>query len=249
VSSTFEYVDVSGDKLTKIILNNSASLFEDEVDEEDYSKLHQLAKGFPPKIFYIKGANGYGKSTVPLMMTETDPDYYHIHSKMSDKILFTVFPNYKMIGVGPYTKGKNFGGGDSLTQEDLVVAFGHMYENTEFAGCSFYLEGSIISSTKETYFEFLRRKTEREAYIVFIEVEWDVLKERIMTRTNKTEEEFEALGHVKDKVNRMAIAKKYYVERLNEIGRGSVEIVSIDNNIGDKISYFLRFLKRKFVIL
>lgn len=245
--------DLSSDRFYMSFPALSSSIFGEDEDTHKFDKLHEMVKGThlfkSPRIFYIKGGNGYGKSTIPLMMAQSDPDYFHLIDRETSSTLFTIYPNFNTAVLGPYHKGKTFGGGDSLKQEDLSVAFSLMYDGLgiiDSENLSFYFEGSIISTTKSTYFDMLLEHDERNSVCLFIDVPKNILIDRMRLRTGKTSDQIESLKHFEDKINRIERAKVYYTEQLSlHESKSHVEVLQIDNTC-DKSKYFMNFILGKF---
>lgn len=104
----------------------------------------------------IRGTNGAGKSTVPLLMMD-DP-YMMIEHVPGSKAKITIFPSFGWIALGTYFN--KTGGLDTMrtnadTQEALLHAL------TKFPEYDILMEGIIASTVKSTYLDlFLRMEQE-----------------------------------------------------------------------------------------
>lgn len=103
------------------------------------------------KLVNIRGANGAGKSTIPLEMLRTDPNCFEITSLVGGKlrIIATVFPRYNFLSVGHYHC--KTGGTDMLPSQDIMkTAIKSLWE----LNYNIIVEGSQISTIIYPYIEF-----------------------------------------------------------------------------------------------
>lgn len=101
------------------------------------------------RLINIRGANGAGKSTVPMQMMETDPLAfeltYHYYGK--NRIMATVFPSYNYMVVGKY-RGLKCGGLDTFrTTEQIFETLDLLWE----IPYNLIMEGVISSTVFSTY--------------------------------------------------------------------------------------------------
>lgn len=113
-----------------------------------------------PLLVNIRGCNGAGKSTIPLMMLQTDPYTFEVTWKYDGKerVVATVFPKYQFLAIGKYQT--KCGGLDSLksTQEtkDAVDTLWN---------CKFHIlmEGVLASTVYGTYVDLFQSISKRYA--------------------------------------------------------------------------------------
>lgn len=109
-------------------------------------------------IVNIRGCNGAGKSTVPMLMMEADPDYEVIKlgvtktGKPSSPAL-TIFHKLGWVALGTYfnkTGGMDTFGSNAETRQALDYALEHYPEY------DIVMEGVIASTIKSTYAELFK---------------------------------------------------------------------------------------------
>jgi len=225
--------------LEKISLHSNDALDEWGFGETFESKCVEYTISHKPTIFYAKGTNGAGKSTIPHVMLELDEDCYSMKDPVSKKVLFTVFPRFDFISIGPYKEGATFGGCDALHKEHVFKALEYLETAEEYEFMDIYLEGIMTSDTASTYYEYIQKQTARVPVVLFFSTNWETILERIQKRTGKTDEEMKALKGVRKKfegINRARV--KYSVESL-------VDTFEIDTS-GSREEYVQRFFDKNF---
>ena len=95
-----------------------------------------------PVLINIRGCNGSGKSTIPLMMHSCKS----IILTMEGKDVATFFPDYKIIAIGTYRN--KTGGLDTFGTNEMTEKVLNMLCTT---GCNIIAEGVISSTIKSTY--------------------------------------------------------------------------------------------------
>jgi len=192
-----------------------------------------------PAIFYAKGTNGAGKSTIPHAMVELDDDAYCMRDPESRKVLFTVFPRFDFISIGPYKAGATFGGCDALHKEHVFKALNYLENASDYAAMDIYLEGIMTSDTATTYYEYMQGQSTRDPVVLFFSTPWKSILERIQKRTGKTDVEMEALKGVRKKFDGINRAREKYAAEQR------VFVVEVDTS-GTKEEYVQRFFDKNF---
>lgn len=106
-----------------------------------------------PVLVNIRGCNGAGKSTIPIMMLQTDPESFEIvwNYEGKSRILATVFPKYQFLAIGRYhTK---CGGLDSFkSTQEIKDAVDVLWD------CNFHIlmEGVISSTVRGAYIDLFQ---------------------------------------------------------------------------------------------
>jgi thymidylate kinase len=188
-------------------------------------------------IYWLKATNGSGKSTVPHYMLETserEDDVWYLYSSDPElkkpKIIATVFEKYNMASVGPYVKGKTFGGCDALHKQYITEAL----EKLKVMPYDVFVEGILpgagtIGTGKprngESYYNILKDYPRETKAYLFIDIEFETVKERIKARTGKSDSDIESLKTVEDKYNACKKHKEVY-DKLTD----GVKVLSISNN-------------------
>lgn len=164
-------------------------------------RVHTFVK--PPKveaprqpvgdIYYIKGCNGSGKSTVPSYLSENDPDAYVC--MLGTRVLLSVFPSYGILAFGKYDKSKSKGV-DSLSdyaEMELALA---LSEREDLVKYDAIFEGIIPATILNTWVEKLDRPA-RRLITLFLDTPLETCLSRIDTRNGGEE------------YNRTLVAEKY----------------------------------------
>jgi hypothetical protein len=200
--------------------------------------IRRKAKGM---ILWFKATNGEGKSTIPHYMLENSNRVEYI--KDGKKILATLFPEFGFASIGPYERGKTFGGCDSLHKEQVLKALEILKTYDSY---DIIVEGILTgagtlgtgtSKNGEAYYELLKNYPRAKRAYLFIESDWENVKTRIQTRTGKSDEDMEALKNVKKKYDACRVHKQKYLEL------GEVDVEVITNN-GTKQEYIKEFFSR-----
>lgn len=100
----------------------------------------------------IRGCNGAGKSTIPMMMRNADPDTFEINWYINgrEKVLATVFPSYKFLALGSYKVGVNCGGLDTFKTTQHTISALKLVWNLPY---HILLEGIMASTVRQTYID------------------------------------------------------------------------------------------------
>lgn len=101
-----------------------------------------------PMLVNVRGCNGSGKSTIPMMMLQTDPESFEVIWKYDGKerVVATVFPKYQFLAIGRYRT--KCGGLDSLkSTQEIKDAVDVLWD------CNFHIlmEGVLASTVRGTY--------------------------------------------------------------------------------------------------
>lgn len=167
-----------------------------------------------PKLFYIKACNGAGKSTIPSLMAERDPDAYYL--TIGKRKYATVFPSYRMISLGKYDNS-NSKGCDSLKDTEMIMnSLEYVERNEHYNGYSIIVEGIIPATIKETWVERLQGHS-RPLVITFLDTPFETCLERISARNSNKSLDGDLIELVRTKYNRIQKHKEDYKELFPEI--------------------------------
>lgn len=172
-----------------------------------------------PKLFYIKACNGAGKSTIPSLMAERDPDAYYLTD--GNRKYATVFPSYRMISLGKYDNS-NSKGCDSLKDTEMIMnALEYVERNEHYVGYSIIVEGIIPATIKDTWVERLRGHS-RQLVITFLDTPFETCLERISARNGGKVLDEDLVNLVRTKFDRIQKHKEVYKELFPEIKRVTI---------------------------
>lgn len=127
------------------------------------------------EIYYIKGCNGSGKSTVPSYLSERDPEAYVC--MLSGKILLTVFPSFGLLAFGKYDKSKSKGVDSLADYEQMELAL-LLSEREDLVKYDAIFEGIIPATILNTWIEKLNRPS-RRLVTLFLDTELETCLSRI----------------------------------------------------------------------
>lgn len=130
------------------------------------------------ELYYVKGSNGSGKSTVPSWMAENDPQAYVVTH--NGKVMLTVCPSFNIICVGKYDKSKSKGV-DSLKDTEQMLFAVSITEQPEYIGYDVIFEGIIPATLLNTWIERLNRPT-RRLVVLFLDTPKEVCLARVSSR-------------------------------------------------------------------
>lgn len=149
-------------------------------------RVHTFMKPDPVKgtypargdLYYVKGSNGSGKSTVPSYLASSDPDAYV--ATYDGKVMLTVCPSYNIICVGKYDKSKSKGV-DSLKDTEQMMFAVEITELPEYMAYDVIFEGIIPSTILETWMTRLNRPS-RRLVALFLDTPSEVCLKRVDSR-------------------------------------------------------------------
>lgn len=192
-------------------------------DEPDYSNvarfMHKPHPYTTPILLYLKGTNGSGKSTVPSLLREYDPDAFY--AIVDGRKLLTVYPNFNIAACGKYDTS-NSKGCDALSNtEEMIAALKLAAEH--FPGLDLVFEGIIPATIEGPWVPRLLEHAGpvRKLVLGYITTPFDVCVERIRGR-NAPGKEFNS-DLVRGKYDGMIKS----MERHHEVFP-AVEMVKID---------------------
>lgn len=184
----------------------------------------------------IRGCNGSGKSTIPMMMRDSDPNTFEIdwYINSRTKVLATVFPKYNFLALGSYKNGVNCGGLDTfkLTQ--------HTISALNLLWCMPYnimLEGIMASTVRQTYIDLFtscNHNSELKRKIIMFNIlpPLQVCLNRIQIRNGgKPVKE--------DQVNSKWKTVKNNVKHFSDVGFLSIEVSNENVSKENTIKWFL----------
>lgn len=138
------------------------------------------------RIFYFKGTNGSGKSTIPLAYVLSDPDLREYRGSHSNRVLALECPNYRLAVVGNYSVNTNCGGADTIKTFDEME---HIIENLSSnlpLDYDIIFEGILPSTIYTTWVERLKSICERSSKtlsVVYLDIPVGVAIERVKGRS------------------------------------------------------------------
>lgn len=187
-------------------------------------KVHQFIKppaidGYYPargELYYIKGCNGSGKSTVPSYLASTDPQAYVVTH--NGKILLTVCPSYDLICVGKYDHSKSKGV-DSLTDTEQMMMAVEITEQPDYAEFDVIFEGIIPATILNTWVERLDRPA-RKLWTLFIDTPLDVCLSRVDTRNGGQEYDRDLVA---SKWNRIKSHRERHYQLFPTVSAGMIK--------------------------
>ena len=105
------------------------------------------------KLINIRGCNGAGKSTIPIMMTATDPNTFEITWKREGKtvVIATVCPKFNFLLFGHYHS--KTGGLDTIRSTEEVKEICKLFWNVNM---NILLEGILASTVRQTYIDLFQ---------------------------------------------------------------------------------------------
>lgn len=130
------------------------------------------------ELYYIKGSNGSGKSTVPSYLASSDPKAYVVTH--NGKIMLTVCPSYNIICVGKYDKSKSKGVDSLKNTEEMLFAL-EITDQVEYLKYDVIFEGIIPSTLLSSWIERLDRPA-RRLVTLFMDTPEDVCIARVRSR-------------------------------------------------------------------
>lgn len=106
----------------------------------------------------IRGTNGSGKSTVPIMMRD-DPDAYEVTRpyKGKPKKILTVYPNYGWVALGVYDR--QIGGLDKFPSKAFTEKV-LRYALKKYPEYNVLMEGILAATTYSTYVQMFKEVQE-----------------------------------------------------------------------------------------
>jgi len=117
-------------------------------DEPDYSQveafMNRAGAHKAPILLYLKGTNGSGKSTIPTLLRDYDPDAFF--AVVNNRKLLTVFPSFRIVACGKYDDSNSKGCDALKDTEEMIEALKLAAEH--FPAYDLIFEG-IIPATIE----------------------------------------------------------------------------------------------------
>ena len=188
----------------------------------------------------IRGTNASGKSTIPIQMLKTDPDYYYVKKPYNGKmkVMFTVFPKYKFIAIGRYSEK---GGGLDGMETTALGRKAAEYAIKKFPEYSLLMEGFVASGIFSSYSEFFHRVEANfglRVVILNFLPPLEVNLQRVLDRADGK------LTEVSEKKMRSVLGKRKSV--VNNIPKFKSEgfiVLKIDNSNTTKEQMLPKFLR------
>lgn len=140
-----------------------------------------VVKGIYPargQIYYVKGSNGSGKSTVPSQLAERDPQAYVVTH--NGKVMLTVCPSFNVVCIGKYDKSKSKGV-DSLKDTEQMLFALSIADQPEYLKYDVIFEGIIPSTLLSSWIPRLTRPP-RELVVLFMDTPLETCISRVKSR-------------------------------------------------------------------
>ena len=140
-----------------------------------------VVKGIYPargQIYYVKGSNGSGKSTVPSQLAERDPQAYVVTH--NGKVMLTVCPSFNVVCIGKYDKSKSKGV-DSLKDTEQMLFALSIADQPEYLKYDVIFEGIIPSTLLSSWIPRLTRPP-RELVVLFMDTPLETCITRVKSR-------------------------------------------------------------------
>lgn len=128
-----------------------------KVELKELTDLHKKMDISQKKLINIRGCNGSGKSTIPILMMETDPYTFEVVWRVEGKerVVATVFPSYQYAALGHYHS--KCGGMDSMKTTDEIKAAVNVMWNMNY---NLIMEGIMASTVRQTYIDLFKSLNE-----------------------------------------------------------------------------------------
>ena len=153
------------------------------VTYDEYLRMVKNYETTRPYLINIRGANGTGKSTVPLLITFTDPDVVIVLNSDGKEIL-TYSPQHNLTMMGRYYT-KTGGLDISLFQDKHYIAevLTKVWNDTN---TNILMEGIVVSSSYGFYADLFNQLSasndKRDVLVMSMIMDLDDLEKRIMAR-------------------------------------------------------------------
>lgn len=119
-----------------------------QVELDDFLQSSFPCRADKPLLVNIRGCNGAGKSTIPIMMIESDPYTFEVvwTRRGKKRVLCTVFPSYEFLAIGHYHS--KCGGMDSIKNtQEIKDAVSAVWD----CNLNILMEGIMASTVYKTY--------------------------------------------------------------------------------------------------
>ena len=154
------------------------------IELKELADLHKGCKVTNNKLVNIRGCNGSGKSTIPIMMMNTDPYSFEVTwiVEGKERVIATVFPSYNYAALGKYSTA--CGGMDSMKTTDEIKSAVNILWNLNY---NLIMEGIMASTVRQTYIDLFTQlnqvhKLQREIIIYNLLPPLQVCLDRIQIR-------------------------------------------------------------------
>lgn len=205
------------------------------ISYEEYVELvAKNDRAMRPYLVNIRGANGTGKSTVPLLITFLDPDLVFVVNEDNKEIL-TYSPQYHLTMMGRYYT-KTGGLDISLYQDKYYIAevLTKVWHDTN---SNILMEGIVVSSSYGFYADLFRELVgvddKRDVMIMNLVMELDDLEKRIMARNGGKQIKMHYVKGKQDTVKRN-------IPKFEEDGFNSWTTNNRDVPYEDMVDWYLR---------
>lgn len=155
-----------------------------KIELKELTDLHKKMVVSQKKLINIRGCNGSGKSTIPILMMETDPYAFEVIWRVDGKerVVATAFPSYQYAALGHYHS--KCGGMDSMKTTDEIKAAVDVMWNMNY---NLILEGIMTSTVRQTYIDLFQNmnkihELQREIIIYNLLPPLQVCLDRIQSR-------------------------------------------------------------------
>jgi hypothetical protein len=209
------------------------------MEKVHYKELLKASKPVGRRVVNVKGANGSGKSTIPLQLQQSDPDSFIVVSDTfgPKQVVATVFPSYGWLALGEYRT--QCGGCDAIGAGDDIQLSLRLAWLLDY---DILFEGVIVADIRSTYHQLLvhlnnsERYADRRAIMLFPTTTVEECLRRIQAR-NGGKPINEQL--VRDKHENNRKSREWY------LAEGKLEVVDFDTTIpiGTILPAFLEAVK------
>lgn len=155
-----------------------------KIELRDLVELHKGMNITQTLLVNIRGCNGSGKSTIPMLMLETDEYSFEVlwNYEGKSRTIATVFPTYQYIALGHYHS--KCGGMDSMKTTDEIRLAVELLWNLNY---NIIMEGIMASTVRQTYVDLFSRlqkeqHIKREVIVYNIIPSLDTCLKRIQER-------------------------------------------------------------------
>lgn len=128
-----------------------------KIELKELTDFHKNMDISQRKLINIRGCNGSGKSTIPILMKETDPYVFEVVWRVDgkEKVVATVFPSYQYAALGHYHS--KCGGMDTMmTTNEIKVAVDVLWD----LNYNLIMEGIMASTVRQTYIDLFKSLNE-----------------------------------------------------------------------------------------
>lgn len=166
------------------------------------------------RIYYVKGTNGSGKSTIPTQICLNEPAQELLLFK-NKTVRAMICHSYRIAFVGRYDKTSNCGGADTVSDFEEMETIVHLLCEHLPGDYDIFFEGILPSTIFETWITRLQ-SFNKETVVVYHKIDDDLAIERVLGR-NGGEQSSKLAGLIKEKNKRIRSHIERYPSLFPEI--------------------------------